>query len=68
MCETPLAEASKSPATVPEKELLTQDLVVREAFFKSSATAPEKELDDVDHTFTGESQEEGIMLQSSSFP
>ena len=53
MCETPLAEASKSPATVPEKELLLVDLVVREVFFKSPAKAPEKELDDVNHTFAG---------------
>ena len=45
MCETPLFEASKSPAM-----------------------APEKELDDVDHTFAGEPQEEGMMQQSSSFP
>ena len=51
MCETPLAEASKSLATAPEKAcvVLTEDLVVREAFFKSPATASEKELDDVDH-------------------
>ena len=68
MCETLLAEASKSPATAPEKELLTENLVVREAFFKSPATAPEKELDDVDHTFAGRPQEEGIMQQSSSLP
>ena len=45
MCETPLAEASKSPAM-----------------------APEKELDDVDHTFAGEPQEEGMMQQSGSLP
>ena len=38
MYETPLAEASKSPAMTPEKK-----------------------LDDVDHTFTGEPQEEGMM-------
>ena len=67
MCETPLSEASKSPATVPEKELLTEDLVVQEVFFKSPTTAQEKELDDVDHTFVGEPQEEGMMQQSSSF-
>ena len=35
---------------------------------KSPATAPEKELDDVDHTFAGEPQEEGMMQQSNSFP
>ena len=45
MCETPLAEASKSPAMVPEKE-----------------------LDDMDHMFAGEHQEEGMMQQSSNFP
>ena len=38
MCETFLAEASKS-----------------------SATAAEKELDEVDRTFAGETQEEGMM-------
>ena len=68
MCETPLSEASKSPATAPEKELLLGDLVVREVFFKSPATAPEKEFDDVNHTFAGKPQEEGMMQQSSSFP
>ena len=68
MCETPLAEASRSPATAPQKELLTEELVVREAFFKSPVTAPEKELNDVDHMFAGEPQEEGMMQQTSSFP
>ena len=68
MCETPLTEASKSPTTAPEKELLLGDLVVQEVFFKSPATAPKKELDDVDHTFAEEPQEEGMMQQSSSFP
>ena len=70
MCETPLAEGSKSPTTVPEKKLgvLTEDLVGREAFFKSPATAPQKKLDDVDDTFTGEPQEEGMMQYRSSFP
>ena len=70
MCETPLAEASKSPATAPEKDcgVLTEDLVVREAFFKSPTMAPEKELDDMDHTFARRPQEEGMMQQSSSFP
>ena len=70
MCETPLAEASKSPATAPEKYdgVLTGNLVVREVFFKPPPTAPEKELDDVDHTFAGEPQEEGMMQQSGNFP
>ena len=45
MSETPQAEASKSPATTPEKE-----------------------LDDVDHTFAGRPQEEGMMQQSNSLP
>ena len=45
MCETPLGEASKSPAM-----------------------ALEKELDDVDHMFAGEPQEEDMMQYRSSFP
>ena len=63
MCETPLAEASKSPAKAPEKAcgVLTEDLVVREAFFKSPTTAPEKACLWRDHTFAGEPQEEGMM-------
>ena len=57
MCETPLAEASKSPATAPENGLLTEDLVVQEAFFKSPATAPENIL----LIAVGKPQEEGMM-------
>ena len=34
----------------------------------SSAMASENMLDDVDHTFAGESQEEGMMQYRRSFP
>ena len=49
------------PGNGARKELLLGDLVVREVFCKSPATAPEKKLDDVDHTFAGEPQEEGMV-------
>ena len=35
---------------------------------ESPATAPEKKLDDVDHIFAREPQEEGMMQYRRSFP
>ena len=57
-----------------ESSMATQLDEMREMFkqlMTSRASVPpstEDHADDVDHTFAGEPQEEGMMQQSSSFP